>query len=163
VIRALLILALAAPLSLFVLVPSPPASPHAIPAKETDLRRVYARLSEECLYRNFHEWCGLRVSDATPDEAAHIRQAVRLAPDPKSVWLGPLAGTWARVFPDGVRPKERVRWYRLSHPTDPAEWIGIGVCEQYNTGWTAYWIACRVAVGFEQWAEQAAAPDPGRM
>ena len=46
-------------------------------------------------------------------------------------------------FPEGIK------WYRLNHPTDRGQWIGIGVYEHHNTGWTAYWVMCRVPVGFE--------------
>jgi hypothetical protein len=118
-------------------------------AKETELREVYARLSEECLFQNLHKWCGLRVSDATPDEAALLRAAVEDAPDPKQVWCGPLDDSRRNRPPKTYKFPEDIRWYRLSHPTDPNQWIGIGVSDHYDTmAWT-YWIRCRVPVGFE--------------
>ncbi|HEY1189353.1 MAG TPA: hypothetical protein VGE74_16995 [Gemmata sp.] len=146
-IRPLIALVLVAPLGLFALGPAPVARP--APDKETDLQRVYARVSEECLYQNLHKWCGLRVSDATPDEAAQLRAAVESAPDPKEVWCGPLDEIRRNAPPKSYRFPDGIRWYRLSHPTDRGRWVGIGVFEHHNTGWTAYWVRCRVAVGFE--------------
>ena len=77
-----------------------------------------------------------------------IRESLRAVPDPRQVLCSPLADRWVRSFPEGIIRSERVKWFRLHHPTDPNEWIGIGVYEQYNTGWTAHWIVCRVAIGF---------------
>jgi hypothetical protein len=146
VIRSLLVLALAAPLGLLIFAPTPSSRP--TPQRVTDLRRVYELLPERCLYNDFNEWCGLRVMDTTAEEAAFLRNAVESAPDPKQVWCSPLtehlrtAPSRTKRFPEGIK------WYRLSHPTDRSQWIGIGVKEAYNTGWTAYWIMCRIPVGF---------------
>ncbi|MDB5308371.1 MAG: hypothetical protein JWO38_2573 [Gemmataceae bacterium] len=161
VLRVLLVFVLVVPLILVVFGPSssgPSSSPPVAP-KETDLQRVYARLSEGPLYQHLRTWCGLRVSEANPEEATRLRTAVEAAPDPQQVWCSPLdeirraAPPRTYKFPDGIR------WYRLSHPTDQDRWIGIGVFEHHNTGWTAYWIRCRIPVGFEPSAEPDTAPD----
>src|SRR5262245_3216416 len=91
VIRTLLILMLAALLGLFAhgLLQAPSAVALPTPAKETDLGCVYRRLPDDCLFQNLHKWCGLRVSDATPDEAVQLRAAVEAA-DPIRVWCGTL-------------------------------------------------------------------------
>jgi hypothetical protein len=150
--RALLLLALTAPYSLFVLMsppPEPSSSRHSFPpVPETDLRRVYDTIPDRIMYDELGRWCGLRQTPATPAEVAAIREALRAAPDPKQVWCTGEADMWMRVFPDGVRPPERAKWVRLHHPTRPDQWIGIGILEQENTGWTAYYIVCRVAIGF---------------
>jgi hypothetical protein len=156
VIRALLVLSLVAPLSLLALKPS------LRPPKETDLQRVFARLPEECLYQHLRRWCGLRVSDASPSESAQLQALVETAPDPKALWCGPLDDIRRAAPPKTYKFPDGIRWYRLSHPTDRDQWIGIGVFEHHNTGWTAYWIRCRVPVGFTPSAEQVAAPDPAR-
>lgn len=143
VIRGLLVAVVAAPLSLLVLSPVPGRP------RETDLRRVYDRLPERCLFTYLDRWCGLRVSDATPEEAAQLRAAVEAAPDPRAMWCGPLAERQRAAAPGTYQLPKNIQWYRLSRTGDRGRWIGVGVLEQYNTGWTAYWIWCRVAVGFE--------------
>ena len=142
---------MAAPLGLFVLGPAtaPPSAPLSTPTKESDLLRVYSQLPEKCLFQDLHWWCGLRVSEATPDEAAQLRAAVENAPDPKQVWCGPLDDIRRNAPPKSFKFPNGIRWHRLNYPTDRGQWIGIGVFEHYNTGWTAYWIRCRVPVGFE--------------
>jgi hypothetical protein len=142
-IRALVAVSLASLLYLFVF-KTPSAS-----FKETDNQRVHSQIPDNCLFQNLHDWCGLRVSVATSDEAAQLRAAVEDATDPKQVWCGPEddvrrnAPSKTYRFPDGIR------WYRLHHKTDPNQWVGIGVFEHYDTMRMTYWIRCRVHVGFE--------------
>src|SRR5262249_25657188 len=146
VIRALLVLAVAAPVSVFGLGPSPAPSPAAQPAlaKETDLPRVYARLPEWCLYNTFGEWCGLRATEATHEEAATLRHAGESARSPREVWCNnPLTETRRSSPPRTSALPKGMNWFRLRDSQDPGQWIGIGVLEQYHTGWTGYWIMCR--------------------
>jgi hypothetical protein len=144
-IRGLTLLAVIASLGLFILIPSPPPAP---PQKETDLRRIYALLPERCQFDDLKKWCGLPISEANPQEATVIRQAVESASDRADVWCSPLTTHIRAAPPRSYHVPKGTRWYRLYDPSHPDQWIGIGVCEQHNTGWTAHWIVCRLAVGF---------------
>lgn len=148
--RGLLLVAVTAPLGLIALAPSP------LPRRETDVRRVYARLADSCRFDDLGRWCALGQTPATEAETAIVRGVILSASELDPIWCGPLVASWqaaipvgwARVSPHEVRLPQPVKWVRLSDSTDPDRWIGIGVCSDYNTGEWARWVVCRVAVGF---------------
>jgi hypothetical protein len=142
-IRGLIVLALAVPISLIAFAPwRPPID------VEADLRRVYKAIPECCLYDKLSEWSGLRARDATPAEAAFLRRAVESAPGLARVWCGRYADYLRSAPPQTYKFPDGLRWVRLSHPADRNRWIGLGVRDMYNTGWTAHAILCHVPVGF---------------
>lgn len=142
VFRYLLISAGTLPLALFVLEGS---TTH----RETDLQIVYNRLSDQTRYQDLNHWCGLRVSEATLEEAAQLREAVENHADPSQVWCGHLDAMRRNSPPRTYRFPEGIRWYRLGDPWSPSRWIGIGVYDEYNTARTTPVIRCRFPIGFD--------------
>ena len=145
-IRSLIALLVVGPLGLlaYVLTFSPPA-----PKLETDIHKVFARLPEECNYDRIDKWCGLFVVEAKPREAARIHEAVEAGRYTEDVWCCPTMSSRPHEQPRSVPIQKDIKWYRLIDPVDQRQWIGIGVRDHHNTGWTAHWIMCRVAVGFK--------------
>jgi hypothetical protein len=70
------------------------------------------------------------------------------APGLARVWCGRYADYLRSAPPQTYKFPDGLRWVRLSHPADRNRWIGLGVRDMYNTGWTAHAILCRVPVGF---------------
>lgn len=145
--RALVLLALTAPLGMLALGPKPTPPP---PPKEMDLERVYTLLPERSNYERLGQWCGLRRTTATDAEVAQIRQRLAGLADPREAWCGPVGRIlWEFPHPSEWRhARMPAMWIRLHHPSDPSRWVGIGVLEVYYTGWTAHCVTYRAQIEF---------------
>jgi hypothetical protein len=139
VIRGFILLAVAAPLAVFVLGPQP------APESAWDLRRVYDAIPDHLDYKQITNWCGLRRTVATASETAAIKEALQTAPASEQVWC---IDRWKDLFSGKYRPSKLTKWVRIHHSTDPDQWVGIGVLKLPTPDRTYYWIVCRVAVGF---------------
>lgn len=148
--RGMLIAAATAPLGLIAVAVAAP------PRRETDLRRVYARLAVPCQLAGLSRWCGLPLTPATALETAAITAAFESAPDADRGWCGPVVARWRLAFPLGwvrfdpgvLRLPLPVAWFRLSDILVPGRWIGVGACREYNTGEWTQWVVGRAAMGF---------------
>jgi hypothetical protein len=120
------------------------------PNLERNLDRVYAEIPHRCDFEQLSLWCRLRKTAAIDSEVAVIREALSDASARRQEWCIERHDTLRGVFVDQPRqPVHLVRWFRLHHPTDPGQWIGIGVFDDYHTDQTERLIIYRVAIGFQ--------------
>ena len=143
-IRVLIVFVLVAPLSLFVFGPA-----QSGPIRESDTQKVYDKLNKEYDYHDLNKWCGLRLSDAKPNEVAQIWDAIESAENTKDfLCKTPLTSSREAMLPRSSTFSKNIAWDRLSHISDRSKWIGIGVYK-YPIGNTDFLIVCRVAIGFK--------------
>jgi hypothetical protein len=142
-LRGLILLAVCGPVVLIAFAPEPRPDR---PPRETNLEAVYDRLRDRPNYDDLGRWCGLRPSPATPDEAHQLRD--RVEADPEAFWCGPDVFREPPRRAWSIARSDRVRWMRLRDSAAAGRWIGLGVWEQHNTGYTAHWTVFRVQVGF---------------
>jgi hypothetical protein len=117
------------------------------PVRERDLGRVYDTIRERSDADRLASWCGLRQTRATAAEVDEVTHIILTNGAPEFVcgsWGKDLLKNSSAVFDY----PEHLRWTRLHHPTDPTQWIGIGVYEIHRTGGDPlHPIVLRVPVG----------------
>jgi hypothetical protein len=108
---------------------------------------VYEQLADRYDFDKLDEWCGLKVSLATPEEVARLENAA-IAAGPREAMCAP--GPWKdkSIEHDHVWLVNGLEWYRLHDPAAPHRWVGVAVKREWNSGWSPYRVWCRVKVGF---------------
>lgn len=149
----LVAMTVAIPLGIFALTPHYPTK--RAMEREMEMSKVFAMLSERQDHSQIDSWCGIASQECSYEQSVEFQQRVESDTNPSRVWCPPFANIRTRIPPRGYPFPKDIRWYRLSHPTDRKQYIGIGVAKHHNTGWIARWIRCRVPVGFDPDAEKA--------
>ena len=148
----LILMAVTIPLSIIALTPRYPTKREM--EREIEMSKVFAMLSEWQNYNQIDSWCGLASEECSSQQSAEFQHRVESDTNPSRVWCRAIGNSQTRIPARGYLFPTNVRWYRLRHPTDRKQYIGIGVIDQHNTGWTAHWIRCRVPVGFDPDADK---------